>query len=74
MYTSKHGTENERDNCSSIVNAEDLPIVLTVTNVAEILGVGKNTAYDLIRSGAVKSFRVGRQIRVSKSAFLDYLS
>ena len=59
---------------SMITNTDDLPLVLTVSEVSKILGVGKNTAYDLIRSGAVKSFRVGRQIRVSKSAFLDYLS
>ena len=29
---------------SPIVNAEDLPLVLTVAEVAKILGVGKNTA------------------------------
>ena len=59
---------------SPIVNAEDLPLVLTVAEVAKILGVGKNTAYDFIRSGAIKSVRVGRQIRVPKSAFLEFLS
>ena len=59
---------------SPIVNAEDLPLVLTVAEVAKLLGVGKNTAYDFIRSGAIKSVRVGRQIRVPKSAFLEFLS
>ena len=59
---------------SMIHNTNDLPLVLTVSDISEILGIGKNTAYDLIRCGAIKSFRAGRQIRVSKSAFLDYLS
>lgn len=59
---------------STIANVDDLPLVLTVSEVSKILGIGKNTAYDLIRCGAIKSFRAGRQIRVSKSAFLDYLS
>ena len=71
MCTSKN--ELNREN-SPIVNAEDLPLVLTVAEVAKVLGVGKNTAYDFIRRGAIKSVRVGRQIRVSKSAFLEFLS
>ena len=49
--------------------------VITVdSDVSKILGIGKNTAYDFIRSGAIKSVRVGRQIRVPKSAFLEFLS
>lgn len=55
-----------------ITNTDDLPLVLTVSEVSKILGIGKNTAYDLIRSGTIKSFRAGRQIRVSKSALLEY--
>lgn len=57
-----------------ITDTNDLPLVLTVSDVSEILGIGKNTAYDLIRSGAIKSVRAGRQIRISKSAFLEYLN
>lgn len=58
---------------STIANVDDLPLVLTISDLAKILDIGKNTAYDLIRCGAIKSFRVGRQIRVSKSAFLEFL-
>ena len=59
---------------SVIKNVSDLPLVLTVSEISEILGIGTNTAYDLVRGGAIKSVRVGRQIRISKSAFLDFLS
>lgn len=58
---------------STIRSTNDLPLVLTVSEVSEILGIGKNTAYDLVHCGAIKSFRAGRQIRVSKSAFLEFL-
>lgn len=58
---------------SMITSTDDLPLVLTISEVSKILGIGKNTAYDLIRSGAIKSVRVGRQIRVPKSAFLEFL-
>ena len=59
---------------SAITSTDDLPLVLTVSDVSKILGIGKNTAYDLIRSGAIKSVRVGRQIRVPKAAFLEFIS
>ena len=59
---------------SAIRNADDLPLVLKVPEVAKILGIGRNTAYDLVRSGAIKSIHVGRQIRVSKAAFLEFIS
>lgn len=59
---------------STITGVDDLPLVLTVSDISEILGIGKNTAYDLVRSGAIKSVRVGRQIRVPKSAFLEFIS
>lgn len=59
---------------STITSMDDLPLVLTVSDVSKILGISMNTAYDLIRSGTIKSIRVGRQIRVSKSALLEFIS
>lgn len=57
-----------------IANTDDLPLILTVSQVSEILGISKNTTYELIRSGAIKSKRIGRQFRINKSAFLEFLS
>ena len=34
-----------------------LPIVLSVEQVAKVLGIGKNTAYELVRSGRIRSVR-----------------
>ena len=45
---------------------DQIPVVLTVEQLADILGIAKNTAYDFVRSGRIKSVRVGRQIRISK--------
>ena len=59
---------------STITKTDDLPLVLTVSDISKILGIGMNTAYDLVRSEAIKSVRVGRQIRVSKDAFLEFIS
>ncbi|WP_417047862.1 helix-turn-helix domain-containing protein [Dysosmobacter welbionis] len=54
-------------------NYADLPLALTVKQVSEILGIGQNTAYCLVRSGQIKSIRAGHQYRITKTALRDYL-
>ena len=53
---------------------EDLPLTLTVEEAGQILRVGRNTAYELVRCGKLPSVRVGQQIRTPRQALLDYLS
>ena len=53
---------------------EDLPLTLTVEEAGQILRVGRNTAYELVRCGKLPSVRVGKQSRISRQALLDYLS
>ena len=50
------------------------PPVLCVRQVAEILVVSHNTAYELVRSGTIHSVRVGRNYRIPLEAVIDYLS
>ena len=52
---------------------DQLPLVLSVDDLTVILGVGKNTAYDLIRCGKIRSVRIGHQIRVPKESLKNYL-
>lgn len=50
------------------------PLVLTVPELAKILGIGRNQAYDAVRRGEIPSIRVGRRILISTKAieyFLD---
>ena len=53
---------------------DETPPVLNVDEAAEILRVGRTTAYDAIRRGQIPSFRVGRKIRISRSALERLLS
>ena len=53
---------------------DDLPLTLRVEDLMPILGIGRNTAYELVRSGQIRSVRIGRQIRVPKEAVIDYLT
>ena len=48
--------------------------MLTVAQMQKALGIGKNTSYKLINSGAIKSFRLeGKSIRVPKPWLIDYV-
>ena len=49
------------------------PPVLCVKQLAEILAISHNTAYELIRSGKIHSVRVGRSYRIPLDAVIDYL-
>lgn len=51
----------------------DLPMILRVEDLMSLLGIGRNTAYQLIRSGQIRSVRIGRQIRVPRDALLEFL-
>ena len=52
---------------------DDLPLTLRVEDLMPILGIGRNTAYELVRSGQIRSIRVGKQIRIPKDAVVEYL-
>lgn len=48
--------------------------VLTVSDVAEILYVGRNTVYELLNSGELKGFRIGKTWRVTKESLVSFIS
>ena len=45
----------------------------TVGEIAEILDIGRTSAYKLIRSGLFQTVRIGSAIRISKASFDDWL-
>lgn len=53
---------------------DDLPLTLKVEDLMPILGIGRNTAYELIRCEKIRSIRIGKQLRIPKQALIDYLS
>ena len=53
---------------------EDLPLTMRVEDLMPVLRVGRNAAYELVRSGKIRSIRVGRSIRIPREAVIDYLA
>lgn len=54
--------------------SENLPVVLSVQQLAEVLQIGRNSAYDLVKSRQIRSIRIGRTIRIPQAALLEYLN
>lgn len=57
-----------------ITSLDDVPLVISVTELARILRVSRNTAYEIVRSGQIQSVRTGTQIRIPKNALKKYLN
>ena len=53
---------------------DDLPLVLRVEDLMSALDIGRNAAYELVRSGRIGSVRVGRKLRIPKQAVEDFLA
>lgn len=53
---------------------DDVPLVISVSELAAILRISRNTAYEMVRSGQIQSIRTGTQIRIPKSALEKYIN
>lgn len=56
------------------VSVEELPLVLRVEDLSRALGIGRNTAYELVRSGQIRSIRIGRQLRIPRDELQRFLN
>lgn len=58
---------------NKVNSLESLPLALRVEDLMPILGIGRNTAYELVRSGQIRSIRIGRKIRIPRDAVAEFL-
>lgn len=54
-------------------NLESLPLLLTVNELASVLRIGRNAAYQLVNDGEIQSIRVGRSIRIPRNALIQFM-
>lgn len=55
-------------------STEELPLLLTVQEVSEVLRIGRGTAYAMVRCGKIRSIKAGKQLRVPNAAIVDLLA
>jgi excisionase family DNA binding protein len=47
--------------------------VVTVPELAKMLRIGRNSAYDLVNGKRIQSVKVGSQIRIPKSSIIEFI-
>ena len=50
------------------------PLLLRSEDAARVLGVSRSTVFDLIRSGRLRSVKIGHLRRVSATALADFVA
>lgn len=75
------GTNNTRSkkertpqmNESKYKSYDDLPLMLSVPEVAEVLGIGRAHAYELVKAKGFPSITIGMRIIVPKDEFIVWI-
>lgn len=52
---------------------DNYPDVLNVTDVQEILGIGRKQAYELVNSGSFHVTKIGKRSKISKKVLIDWI-
>ncbi|OPD59423.1 helix-turn-helix domain-containing protein [Bacillus anthracis] len=47
--------------------------VVPIEDLMEMLDIGRNKAYELLKSGQIKSFKVGKSYRIPKMCIQNYV-
>ena len=55
------------------LNLENLPLLLTVEEMASVLRIGRNAAYQLVKNSTIQSIRIGRNIRIPRAALIQFI-
>ena len=61
-------------NKTKFTNYNDLPLMLSVPDVASVLGISRAGAYELVRSDGFPSLRIGSRIVVPKEKFTGWIN
>ena len=51
---------------------DEYPDILIVSDIQRALGIGRNTAYKLLKSKQIKSIRIGNKYKIPKRCLIAY--
>ena len=70
----KHNKEVNHRKGDIQVMLDQYEALLTISDLREILNIGRNAVYDLLNQGAIPAFRIGRAWKIPKEAVIFYLN
>ena len=50
-----------------------MPFVLSVEDIADTLAIGRNNAYTLVNTGAIKALKLGQHYRIPRDEFIEFV-
>ena len=51
---------------------QDLPLVMTPEDIAKVLQISRNTAYEVVHRVDFPVFKIGKQYRVNREHFIEW--
>ena len=56
-----------------VILFESFDDVVDIETFMEMLGIGRNKAYEILNSNEIKAFRVGRKWRIPRESVEEYI-
>ena len=53
---------------------DDLPLMLSVHDVAEVLGISKSSAYVLVKEKGFTKLKIGARVVVPREKFIEWIN
>ena len=50
-----------------------MPLVLSVSDIADTLAIGRNKAYALVNSGKIRALKIGNHYRIPRESFIAFI-
>lgn len=58
---------------STLMNTETYEYLITIEELFEMLSIGKNTTYRLLKTNQIKAFKIGRIWKIPRDAVSQYV-
>ena len=52
----------------------EYPDVVTVDDLQKMLKIGRNSAYDILKAGLIKTIKVGKRCIIPKQSVINFLA
>ena len=57
----------------NLINRNIYSDLISVNEMCNMLGIGKNTAYTILNNKKIKAFRIGRIWKIPRQSVIDYI-
>lgn len=58
---------------STLMNTETYEYLITIEELFEMLSIGKNTSYRLLKTNQIKAFKIGRIWKIPRDSVSQYV-